>query len=105
MVAKNAVPIIAVGLFDPLAAITATAVAGISCTELVLMARKVHIALVAVPGWGLSCSRSFMARKPNGVAALLRPSMLAAMFMTIDPIAGCSPGTSGKSHRKAGRRA
>ena len=29
-----------------------------------------------------------MARKPSGVAALLTPSMLAAMFMTMDPIAG-----------------
>ena len=31
--------------------------------------------------------------------------MLAAMFMTIEPIAGCSAGTSGNNHRKTGRNA
>ena len=56
--------------------------------EAVLMARKVHIAFVATPGLRFSVSRSAMARSPSGVAALPRPSMLAAMFMTIEPIAG-----------------
>jgi len=53
-----------------MAARTAIAVAGMSWIELVLIARYVHIALVAVPGRGLSVSRSFMARSPSGVAAL-----------------------------------
>ena len=48
----------------------------------------VNMAFVAVPGCGLSFSRSLMARSPSGVAALASPSMLAAMFMTMDPIAG-----------------
>ena len=61
---------------------------GRSCTELVLIARNVHIAFVAVPGCGFSFSRSRMARRPSGVAALSNPSMLEAIFMTIDPIAG-----------------
>ena len=82
----------------------AIAVAGINCTELVLIARKVHIALVATPGRGLSVSKSRIARSPSGVAALPRPSMFAAMFINIDPIAGCSGGTSGKRRRMTGRK-
>src|SRR5437867_10563480 len=95
-VASSAVPTIAVGLFDPDAARIAIAVAGINCTELVLIARNVHIAFVATPGRGLSDSRSRIARRPSGVAALPRPSMLAAMFSTVDPIAGCWGGRSGE---------
>ena len=103
--AKNAVPMICVGFFAPAAARIATVVAGINCTELVLIARNVHIALLAVPGRGFSFSRSCMARRPSGVAALLSPSMFAAMFITIEPIAGCVAGTSGKSHFNTGRSA
>src|SRR5439155_8312079 len=90
VVATNAVPTIADGFREPAAASTAMAVMGINWTEPVLIARKVHIALVAVPGDGFSDSRSFMARRPRGVAALTRPSILAAMFNTIEPMAGCS---------------
>ena len=104
-VASSAVPTMAVGLVDPDAARMAIAVIGINCTELVLIARKVHIAFVATPGCGLSVSRSRIARKPRGVAALPRPSMFAAMFINIDPIAGCSAGTSGKSLVMTGRSA
>ena len=43
-----------------------------------LIAKNVHMAFVAVPGLGFSFSRSCMARRPSGVAALLRPSMFAA---------------------------
>src|SRR5665213_461480 len=96
-VATIEVPIMAVGLFPPAAARMAIAVTGISWMEAVLTVKKVHIALVAVPGIGLSFCKSAMARRPSGVAALRRPSMLAAIFMTIEPIAGCSGGTSGKS--------
>src|SRR6266700_6903990 len=93
------VPTMALGLLELPAARIAMAVTGMSCTELVLMARKVHIALVAVPGRGLRDSRSAIARRPSGVAALPKPSMLAAMFISIEPIAGCFGGTSGKSRR------
>src|SRR5206468_11311383 len=89
-VARSAVPTIAVGLVDPDAARIAIAVAGISCTELVLLARKVHMAFVATPGRGLSASRSRIARSPSGVAALPRPGVFAAMFVSIDPIAARS---------------
>src|SRR6266550_4736206 len=80
VVASKAVPTMADGLFDPAAANTAMAVIGINCTEPVLIARKVHIAFVAVPGNLLSESRSFMARRPRGVAAFTNPNMFAAMF-------------------------
>src|SRR3954463_15211112 len=96
-VANKAVPTIAVGLVEPDAARIAIAVAGTSCTELVLIARNVHIAFEATPGRGLSVSRSRIARNPRGVAALPRPSMFAAMFMSIEPIAGWSWGTSGNN--------
>src|SRR6185312_3740001 len=69
-VASSAVPMMAEGFLDPLVASTVMAVTGISCTEPVLMTRKVHIALVAVPGNRLSESRPFIARNPSGVAAL-----------------------------------
>jgi len=62
------------------------------------------MAFDATAGRGLSRSRSRMARKPSGVAAFPSPSMLAAMFMSIDPIAGCSGGTSGNRRRMTGRR-
>src|SRR4029077_8791008 len=62
-VASNAVPTIAVGLVDPAATKIAIAVVGISCTDAVLIARNVHMALVAAPGCGLSDSRSRIARK------------------------------------------
>ena len=103
-VASSAVPTIAVGRVEPDAARIAIAVAGTNWTELVLIARNVHIAFVATPGRGLSNSRSRIARKPSGVAALPNPSMFADMFMTMEPIAGCSGGTSGKSRRMIGRR-
>ena len=105
MLATRAVPMIAVGWADPAAARMATALAGTSWIEPVFTARNVHIALDAVPGRGLSFSRSCMARSPSGVAALASPSMLAAMFMIIEPIAGWSGGTSGKSRVISGRRA
>jgi hypothetical protein len=38
-----------------------------------------------------------MAFKPNGVAALPKPSAFAAMFITIAPIAGWFGGTSGNN--------
>ena len=53
-VASRVVPTIQVGFFEPLAAKTAMAVTGINWTEPVLMARKVHIALLAVSGCGFN---------------------------------------------------
>ena len=85
--------------------ISPTTVAGnINCTLEVLIARNVHMALVAVFLFGLICCNSSMAFKPRGVAALPKPRTLAAIFNTIEPIAGWSSGTSGKSRTVIGRR-
>src|SRR4029077_13211275 len=102
-VAKNAVPTITVGLADPAADRIAIAVAGISCTELVVIARNVHIAFEATPGRGFIDSKSRIARNPSGVAALPSPRMFAAMFINIEPIAGWSGGTSGNNRCIKGR--
>src|SRR5947207_2534159 len=102
-VARNAEGTMAVGLVEPEIASKPIAVVGTSWIEAVLIARKVHIALVATPGRGFNFSRSAMARRPSGVAAFPRPSMLAAIFITMDPIAGWSGGTSGKRRRITGR--
>src|SRR2546423_14724859 len=71
-VASSAVPTIAVGRVEPAEASNAIAVAGINCTDAVLIARKVHIALDATVGRGFNCSRSRIARRPSGVAAVPR---------------------------------
>ena len=69
----------------------------------VLIARNSAMALVAVPLCGLSLSSSCMARMPNGVAALPRPSTLAEMLRIMAPMAGCSAGTSGNRRTMSGR--
>ena len=63
----------------------------------VLSTRNMIIGLVAVSFLVFSSCMPAMAFKPVGVAALSRPSMLAAMFMKIDPITGWFLGMSGKS--------
>ena len=69
----------------------------------VLIARNRIIALLAVPGMGLSLLSSCIARMPKGVAALPKPSTLAEMFRIIAPMAGCSAGTSGNRRIISGR--
>src|SRR5439155_3452273 len=84
---------------------SAITVVGTSCNDAVLMARNNTCALVAVPGVGFSLSSSSIALIPNGVAALPRPSMLAAMLSSIAEMGGWPSGTPGKSGRKIGRTA
>jgi hypothetical protein len=81
----------------------AITVAGMSCTEPVLMAQKSACASVAVPGWGLSRSSSSIALMPNGVAALPSPRRFAETFITMAPMAGWSGGMEGNSLRSTGR--
>ncbi len=45
----------------------------------------------------LSCCNCSIAFSPSGVAALSSPSMFAATFMKMLPVAGCPLGMSGKS--------
>ncbi len=77
---------------------------GNTATPAVLIARNRHIAFVAVCFSSLSVWSSAIAFNPKGVAAFVRPTTFAAMFITIAPIAGCSAGTSGKSRTRTGRR-
>ena len=61
---------------------------GISTSPEALSTRNISIASVAVSFFGFSSCMCCIAFRPSGVAALSRPSMLAEMFMKIDPIAG-----------------
>ena len=69
--------------------------------EEIFIIRKVHISRLAVPGgaglplaifplrrFSSSISRSFMAFRPAGVAAMPRPRKFAMKFMEIDSYAG-----------------
>jgi biotin transporter BioY len=102
-VAIRVEPTIAVGFLLPLIAKMLMAVAGTNWMELVLSAKKVHIAFVATPFFGFKSFRCAIAFNPSGVAALLTPSMFAAMFIIIAPIAGWFAGISGKSRDMIGR--
>ena len=81
---------ITVGVSEPAAASTPIIVAGMSWTQEVVTAVNITMALVAVSLSGLSVWSSSMALMLSGVAALLRPSMLAARATTIAPAAGWS---------------
>src|SRR5262245_51331895 len=96
-VAMIDVEMMAVGFVEPAAANTPIIVAGMSWTPEVVNARNVTMGFVAVSLSSLSACISSMALMPRGVAALFRPSTLAAMATTIAPAAGCSGGTSGNS--------
>ncbi len=88
MVANSVVGRMPAGSTDPAAARSAMIPVGSRVTLEVLMARNRAMALVAVPLSGFSLSSSCMARMPNGVAALPRPSTLADMLRIIAPMAG-----------------
>ena len=68
----------------------------------VLSTKNIIIGLEAVSFFGLSSCNCSMAFSPNGVAALSSPSMLAAIFMNIEPVTGCPLGMSGKSLANTG---
>ncbi len=54
----------------------------------VFSTRNMIWAFEAVSGSGFSSCSSCIALSPSGVAALSRPSMLAAKFMMMEPWAG-----------------
>ncbi len=68
----------------------------------VFSTRNMICALEAVFLSGLVSCISCMAFNPIGVAALSRLSMFAAIFIIIDPCAGCDLPSSGKSLLKNG---
>ena len=69
---------------------------------LVFSASSITIALEATPGFGLSWFSCSIALRPIGVAALPAPSMLAPIFIAMEPSAGCPFGTSGNTRRSNG---
>ena len=77
---------------------------GITATPEVLMARNSAIASVDTPLRVFRLSSSRIAFNPKGVAALPSPSMLAARFMIMAPMAGWSGGMEGKSRRMTGAK-
>ena len=68
----------------------------------VLSTRNIIIGFVAVSFLVLSVCICSMALRPSGVAALSRPSMLAAMFMNMLPVTGWPFGMSGKRRVNTG---
>ncbi len=102
-VANRVVGITAAGLCEPKAVRRAMTWVGNRVTLAVFSARNSTMASLAVPRWGLRRSSSCMARRPKGVAALDKPRTLAAMFISIAPMAGWSGGTSGNRRCTSGR--
>ncbi len=79
-------------------------VIGSSVSEEVFSTMNRICALLAVSLLGLRLCSECMALMPMGVAALSRPSTLAAKFMVMCPSAGCPAGTSGIRRRNSGVR-
>ena len=75
---------------------------GIRVKPEVCSTRNMIWALVGSSLFGFSVCRLSIAFRPNGVAALSRPSRLAEKFITMWPLAGWSFGTSGKMREKNG---
>src|SRR5512140_1908017 len=84
-VAMNVGTMMSDGLCEPRETRIAITVAGMIVMALVLIVRNMHIASVAVPACLFNLLSSSIALRPSGVAALERPSMLAAMFESIAP--------------------
>jgi len=91
---KMPVPTITVGRTDPAAARIAIAVAGINCTELVLIGERCtsHSKRPFGVGQRFQIAHRAQSERRRGVAS---PSMFAAMFINIEPIADGPGGTSG----------
>ena len=60
------------------------------------------IGLLAVSFFGFSSCNPSIAFRPKGVAALSKPSILAARFIKILPVTGCPLGISGNNLVKSG---
>ena len=103
-VAIIVVKIIEPGYWAPAAALSPIMPDGKIANPDVLIAKNKHMELVATPWVLFSLFISIMALRPNGVAALPKPSILEVIFMIIMLIAGCSAGTSGNSRTITGLR-
>lgn len=70
---------------------------GISVSPLVFSTRNMIMGLLAVSFLVFNSCSCSIAFRPKGVAALSSPSMLAAIFIKIEPVTGCPLGMSGNS--------
>ena len=68
----------------------------------VFKTRNIIIGFDAVSFLAFNSCKPSIALSPNGVAALSKPSILAARFIKILPTTGCPLGTSGKRRAKTG---
>ena len=75
---------------------------GMSVRPDVLSTRNIIIGFVAVSFFGFSSCSCSIAFSPSGVAALSRPSMLAATFIKMLPVTGCPFGMSGNRRENTG---
>ena len=73
-----------------------------SVSPLVFNTRNIIIGFEAVSFFWFSSCICSIAFKPNGVAALSSPSILAAMFIKILPVTGWPFGMSGNSLQNTG---
>ena len=91
-----------VGWAAPICARYTMILTGISVSPLVFSTRNIIIGFDAVSFFWFSSCICSMAFSPNGVAALSSPSILAAMFMKIEPVTGWPLGMSGNSLQNTG---
>ena len=90
------------GLAAPSCARYAMMVVGMSVSPLAPRTTNIIMALEAFDLSLFSSCNSPIALSPIGVAALSRPSMFAAIFISIEPKTGCPFGISGKMRLKNG---
>ena len=112
-VARMAGPTMAVGFALPYWLRYAMILTGINWSEEMLIIRKVHISLLAKPEGrdsgedsrlrsSSSEDSSFIAFRPNGVAAQPRPRILAMTLEAMYSSDGCPAGMSGNRKRMTG---
>ena len=93
-----------VGWAAPICARYTMILIGMMMRPEVLITRNMIIGLEAVSFFGFSSCSSFIALSPNGVAALSSPSMLADIFIKMEPNTGCPLGMSGNRRQSTGLR-
>ena len=86
-----------VGWAAPICARYTMMLTGMSVSPDVFSTRNIIIGLDAVSFFVFSSCICSIAFSPSGVAALSSPSMLAAMFMKMEPVTGCPLGMSGNN--------
>ena len=101
-VAKRMGMKMSVGCWAPICARYTMMLTGMSVSPEVFSTRNIIMGFDAVSFFWFSSCICSMAFRPSGVAALSRPSMLAAMFMKMLPVTGCPLGMSGKSLQNTG---